>query len=183
MTIPRTASPSARSRCTALVMGLVAAALPLSSVAAQDAGPDALTEVYRDWTVRCATPDGGERRCWMTQVVNQTETGERILQIEIALSDDGPLLAFLTPFGLHLPSGLDIAIDEGTVRTLAFRTCLPRGCLIEERPDEEELSAMRRGQTMSVTMVAAQNENAVNMELSLSGFSAAYNRLSALRQS
>ncbi|WP_170135043.1 invasion associated locus B family protein [Acuticoccus kandeliae] len=143
-------------------------------------GPDALTEVYRDWTVRCATPEGGSRRCWMVQTLNRTGSGERILQFELALPSGAPTMLLLTPFGLLLPSGLTVAIDDAAPRILQFRTCVPQGCLIEQKLADTELASLRRGQKMSVAMVAAQNEAEVRLEVSLAGFSAAYTRLTAL---
>ncbi|RAH97278.1 hypothetical protein DLJ53_29165 [Acuticoccus sediminis] len=178
-TLTRNWTTAWRRAGRALVVTMVSLTL-FGGVTARAQSPDALTETYRDWTVRCSTTDGDERRCWMVQRLNRTGTEERILQVELAVSGDTSTMVFLLPFGILFSPGVKVAIDEEAARTLAFRTCYPSGCIVQESPTDAVLSAMRRGQAMTVGLVVAQNEAALNLSVSLAGFSAAYNRLSEL---
>ncbi|GAB5377407.1 MAG: invasion associated locus B family protein [Acuticoccus sp.] len=171
-------SVSRRQRlCAALVVALAVIRPPVASGATE---PDALTERYRDWTVQCATPDNGARRCWMMQTLTQEKSGQRILQVELTLAGGNPLMMLLTPLGLLLPEGAQLTIDDGAPRTVAFRTCLPRGCIAQETASEASLANLRRGQTLTVALTPLNGDAALTLGVSLAGFSAAYDRLAAL---
>ncbi|MBJ3775102.1 invasion associated locus B family protein [Acuticoccus sp. 2012] len=141
--------------------------------------PDALTEVYRDWTVRCAKQND-TRRCWMVQALSRGEAGERILQMEIALLDDDVTMVLLTPLGVLLSEGTAVKVDENAERTLSYRMCVPAGCIVETKPSTAEIAELQRGGKMSVRFVLAQNNAKLQLDISLAGFSAAYTRLTAL---
>ncbi|WMS44239.1 invasion associated locus B family protein [Acuticoccus sp. MNP-M23] len=143
--------------------------------------PDSLTETYGDWTVRCVTPEGGNQRCWMGQTLNKEGTQDIIMQLDLAVVNGENFFTVLAPFGLLLPSGGTFAVDGEPLLTLPFRTCLPRGCLMRHTLTDTELAALRRGARFGVTFRTASDDEAeVTLGVSLSGFSAAQNRLKAL---
>lgn len=174
--MPERSTSSRLRRIVAVLTFTLGLASPLSANA--EATPDALTERYRDWTVQCVTPEGDARRCFMAQVLAQDS--KRILQVEFTLAGGEPTMVILAPLGLLLTAGARLAIDDNPPRTLPFRTCLPTGCLVPDTPGETVLSSLRRGRSMAVTLVAAQNEEEIALTVSLAGFSAAYDRLIAL---
>lgn len=165
----------------AIVPLLAAAQLAVAAVASAGAQePNALSESYRDWTVRCQTGPEQGRRCWMVQTLVRQEGGERILQLEFAIRDGETSMVMLAPFGLLLAAGATLAIDGERIDTLAFRTCLPAGCVVDVEPGDALLSAMRAGKELTVDLRVAATEEPLALVLSLQGFTAAHNRLRAL---
>lgn len=154
-------------------VGLAGLASPLAAQM-----PTSLSETYEAWTVRCERVEE-TRRCWMIQSLARQE-GERVLQLEFAVVEGETTLAMVAPFGLLLGAGADFTIDGTAVETLGFRTCLPLGCIVRAEPDDALLAALRRGNMLTVGFEIAATGEPFALELSLSGFTAAHNRLRAL---
>jgi len=148
------------------------------SLPASAQSPNALSETYEDWTVRCERVDE-QRRCWMVQSL-QRQDGDRVLQLEFVIVDGETRLAMLAPFGLLLEAGAGLVVDGSALETLAFKTCLPVGCVVEKEPDDTLLGALRRGEVLTIGFQIAERGEPFRLELSLSGFTAAHNRLRAL---
>lgn len=170
-------------RCTSLgLLALLHLAVGLAATGApaRAQAPTALSETYSDWIVRCQTLNESERRCWMVQTLQQEQDGQRILQLEFVIRDGETFMALLAPFGLLLSEGVDLVIDDGFTETVPFRTCLPAGCLVEMEPSDALLGALRAGNVLNVRFTIAATEEPLRLEMSLSGFTAAHNRLRAL---
>ncbi|MBF9058610.1 hypothetical protein HKCCSP123_05385 [Rhodobacterales bacterium HKCCSP123] len=172
------------SRIGALGLGLASClGFAASPGSAQDTGPDALMETYGDWTVRCATDQSLEepqRVCFMQQqLAARGNDGQQrsVLTVFLALDQQTgtPLMTAVTPFGVDLAAGVDIAIDE-TIIELGYETCRPRGCFIREELPDDVIAAMRAGDeaTFVIQFVGGQT---VNAAVSLAGFSAGWQRL------
>ncbi len=153
-----------------------------------DDGPDTLVESYRDWVVRCSAAEGeganGTRQCEMAQEIRQRgEGGRRVLSMAVQRgTDDAAQMTLLGPFGVRLSEGLSLRIDDAEAPQvrIGFLTCVPDGCIAAAPLPPELAAALRGGSTLEAEMMALNGET-VRIGLSLMGFTAAWNRLGALR--
>lgn len=155
---------------------------------AQDEGPSALSETYRDWSVICQSQqatgaDGSaveQRVCEMTQQLSMTETGQRVIAAGIQRDGAGNgAVTFIAPFGLLLSAGLRIEVAGAEPQGMGFLTCLPDGCVARDVLTAETVVAMRAGESAVIRMTALSGED-LTPALSLAGFTAAWNRLGTL---
>jgi invasion protein IalB len=95
-------------------------------------------------------------------------------------SDAEALAIFNTPLGTLLPTGLGFRVDSAQPATLPFEWCVQEGCIVRLGLRAPEVAAMKRGRavTLTVTSIAEANQP-VELTLSLTGFTAAYDSLTA----
>ncbi|PKQ11322.1 MAG: hypothetical protein CVT70_14960 [Alphaproteobacteria bacterium HGW-Alphaproteobacteria-1] len=161
-----------------LPAGLLAA---LPALAQQAEGPDTLRETFRDWTVQCATPEGGARECEMSQTIRHNETGGTLLQFALRVADEDQVVGVLVaPFGLRLSQGVRVLAGETEIGGYGFDTCLASGCIVLAGFDEAALGLMRAVATGEVRAMARTGET-LAIPVSFMGFSAGLARLRALQ--
>ena len=179
----------ARRAAAGAALAALAHAAP---VAAQDAPPpSAFSETHGAWILRCvADAEDGDsaRRCAMEQrfIWRDPETGRESPLLTVTLTpapgEDGVATleaTVTTPFGLLFAPGLRLSADDAAPATLAFRFCLPDGCLAQARLAPETLWSFRAGVTLRIVADPASGDRPFHVEGSLDGFSAAYARLAA----
>jgi invasion protein IalB len=162
---------------------------PLQAQQATAEAPTSLTETYRDWVVRCATAPSVEgqtaspvRICEMTQELRQQDSGQRVLALSVIQSADDADTASLTlvsPFGLLLSAGIQIEVSEAALLDMAFRTCLPAGCIALSDLTADQIGTLAEGETATVILTDT-NGQTLRLDVSLAGFTAAWNRLKEL---
>jgi len=167
----------------ALVAFLALGALPVIGQQAGSAlpgGASTLQEGYEDWQVSCGTQEAGVH-CSMVQNQVDGQSRQRVLAVEIGKVDgDGASGLLLLPFGLALAQPVALQIDDGAPLTnLAFRTCLPAGCVVPIAFDGNVLAALRAGGALKIA-ATADGGNPANFSVSLKGFSKALDRVAAL---
>lgn len=160
--------------------GIVLSALAATGAAAQSGGAkDTLKATHGSWEVRCIT---GTETCAMSQV-GTTGDGKRAILITIqrvsgANTKDGkPIPAAMTvqtPLGVLIPYGLRLKIDGNQVVPLPLTRCIQAGCVSQAPMLGEAVNQMKKG-SKAVFGYFLQNETLVNV--SLSGFTAAYDAL------
>ncbi|HSH43506.1 MAG TPA: invasion associated locus B family protein [Arenicellales bacterium] len=176
------------SLCSAhrfILPALVAVLLGPPLAAAQDepqgaAGdaPDSEITRFEDWGVECRQPPSEEtKRCIMFQR-QVLEDGRTLLVLTVRKApDDRPPLAILQlPLGVLLEPGVSLSVDGGEPRELRYRLCDEGGCIVTFLLDEALQNAFRQGQNARVVVVTA-DQRRVNVDVSLSGFTAAFNAL------
>jgi len=165
-----------------LITGILMAAMMNMGQAQAVDGPTSLTETYKSWIVRCATPSAGKdqpsptRICEMAQELRQQKSGQLLLAMALQPDIHGASLTFIAPFGLLLSEGIKVAVDGNTVAQGGFRTCLPRGCVSTINLAQEVLDRFSAGAEATITMRGVKGRK-ITLTLSLSGFTAAWNRL------
>lgn len=172
---------------TAVLLGACAAVPALAQ--AQDApslpgGASSLQETFGDWRVACQIA-GSTKRCALSQQQAQ-QNGERVLTIELVPGPDSTVAGTLIlPFGLLLDAGVVLQVDEQkALAPVRFHTCIPAGCLVPLTLDAETTIALRSGETLNVAGKAADRQQQdIQLKISLSGLSAALDRLSILLES
>ncbi|MCO6177497.1 invasion associated locus B family protein [Ciceribacter sp. RN22] len=145
--------------------------------------PTNLSESYESWSVQCQQVGAGEQRqrlCQMSQELVQNQTRQRVLTFVLSFSKEGTIKGtVIAPFGLLLSEGLRVEMDGKEVARGAFRTCLPLGCISEVDLSQDAIKQLSVGAKASV-MTTANTGQPVRTDITLSGFSAAYRRLSEL---
>lgn len=145
---------------------------------------DVLKATHGDWEVRCIE---GTNTCAMSQIGN-TADGKRALLVTIQRvsglrgENGANIPAVMTvqiPLGILLPYGVRLKIDNDQVVPVLLSRCLPQGCVSQTRMLDEAVSKMKAGST-AVFGFFLENEVLVNV--SLRGFTKAYNSLSPIAQ-
>ncbi len=135
-------------------------------------------DTFGDWQIRCA-PDGNE--CFMYQLALDAQRNPvaevSILKLpEEAEADAG--VTVVTPLGTLLPQGVVMQIDGGEARQYPFAWCSQVGCFARFGLDEPGIAGMKRGNAGKITLVSVgKPEEPVTLDLSLTGFTAAYDAL------
>lgn len=157
----------------ATISGASAFAAPLPG------GASTLQETYQDWTVSCQSLKETSI-CVMRQDQSSTQTGQRVLTAELRNVEGKVEGVLLMPFGLDLAKGAALKIDEVAGPNLAFSTCLPQGCLAPVSFEAKQVAALKAGTNINVTTTALSPSQPVAFKVSLKGFGAALDRITAL---
>ncbi|MEL7462165.1 MAG: invasion associated locus B family protein [Pseudomonadota bacterium] len=150
---------------------------------------------FTDWSLTCVVSGTGNDPCRFIQVLNNGEGG-RVAQVSIVPLPPGQGVAAAaiveTPLGtllrvpqtaeqLQQPGGLRLQVDNGELRVFQFTFCGPDGCVAEIGMEQELVEAFKRGNTAKITIWSVDAPGQpVELELSLSGFTAGFNRVSEL---
>ena len=152
--------------------------------AAGDPAAQEMLEVVRgtfgDWEIRCA-PEGQD--CFMYQLA-EDETGNPVAEVSlIALPDEAEAAAgvtVVTPLGTLLPPGLQVQIDSSEPQQFPFAWCSQVGCFSRFPVDQGALDGMKRGSVAKLSLVpVAAPAQLVTLDVSLSGFTAAFENLTS----
>ena len=159
-----------------------APAAPRAPAAGPTASPaDAVRTTHGDWEVACA-PGNAKGSCAMAQIGNDA-TGTPVLEmvirklaepLEVNEQTAVAVLDVITPLGVVLTEGLTMKIDKGRDESAAFQICTEQGCLVREPVGDELIARFKRGRVAKISVFAA-NQGEVTSDLSLKGFTAAWN--------
>lgn len=140
-------------------------------------GASALSEKHGNWAVNCTLSEAG-KSCGFSQSGGNPQTGNALVAVDLeAPAPNRAEGMLLTAFGLRLDAGVQLAIDGQQLGgALPFLTCIASGCLVPLSFDEVALSSLKVGQKLQVTGVRVDGSQPVTIELSLAGFTAAYDR-------
>jgi invasion protein IalB len=121
---------------------------------------------FSDWELRCLRLESGADRCQMYQLLIDG-TGQAVAEVNF----------FAIPETL-LTADLRLAVDLGEIRRYPYSFCTTEGCVARLGFTPEEIAEFKRGVTGKVTIVPAlAPDQTVDLTMSLSGFTAAYNDL------
>jgi invasion protein IalB len=169
-------------RLAMLALFGLAAPVAAQEVTALPGGASSLTETHGAWMVSC-TINEGKKDCALSQAVGN-QSGQALVSLDLGIHDANRAEGmFLTAFGLRLDAGIQLGIDGNALNSaLPFFTCLANGCVVPVTLDEVALSALRVGEVLEVTGINVETGEAVTVPISLTGFTAAYNRTAELSQ-
>ncbi len=156
-------------------------AAPVPTPGADD--PDVTTERYKDWALSCRQGENSVRRCSMFQRLVVQDSNQVALNVAIGFleNDEGnrvPVAILTFPLGIYLPGGAELQVDETEPTRLQIERCFRRGCQSGMALDDKHLAQFRAGSTARVRIMQSR-EQAIDLDVSLSGFSAAFNALEA----
>lgn len=177
---------------------------PAEETAAEETAADAIdegevyiAEEFGDWDFSCVRTGTGNDPCRFTQTLENGEGG-RVAQVSVVpLPDGGAVTAAAvieTPLGtllrvprnaeeLSQPGGLRIQVDEGELRVFQYTFCNSGGCVAEIGMEQDFVDAFKRGAVATITIWSADAPGQpVQLPLSLTGFTAGYERVSQLAE-
>lgn len=139
---------------------------------------------HQDWTIRCIKAEEGVDPCELYQLLQDSD-GNSVAEMTLIPLENGDVSAGATlvaPLETDLTRGLSVSIDSGEVRGYPFSFCAPVGCVSRMGFTGPELSELKRGANATISLLpfGADPENPVNLDLSLSGFTAAFDEMSSL---
>ena len=142
---------------------------------AQTAAPTAAENQTSKWLKFCnEDPKSKKQLCAITQEL-KAETGQFLASISIRELEGAKrkaLVIAITP-GMLLRHGLTLQIDKGKQQKGTFSICFPNACFSDLAVDDNFVTQMKKGATISVTALNQQAQP-VRFDLSLSGFTASY---------
>lgn len=140
--------------------------------------PEITVTDHGEWEVGCLA---GTTNCEMQQVATDAQENPVLLVrlVKLPEGNEAPALAiFNTPLGTLLPPGLGFQIDSSPAASLPFEWCVQEGCIVRLGLRQPEVDALKRGNGVKLTVTSiADPEAPVELTLSLSGFTAAYDSL------
>lgn len=152
---------------------------PAEATAPQPGAEDALKATHGAWEVRCA----GEAQdvCYISQVLENDEGSPLIRVVVRAVPENSQAVGLMvaqTPLGVVLTRGLQMRVDAGEVTTAPYAYCVQNGCYAQIGLAPEGLERLKRGAAAQITVYAVQQpETAIETELSLIGFTAAFDEI------
>ncbi len=147
--------------------------------------PTYIKETYGDWQLKCFRSDGQEDLCQMYQLLRE-DAGNPVAEFSLFKLPDGAQAAagatIVVPLGTLLTQELRMAIDGGQAKSFAYSFCSAVGCFARIGLTAGDVDALKRGANASIQIVPAQApDQRVNIKVSLSGFTAAYDNVSTVQ--
>ena len=156
--------------------------LSVGTPAAPEIGQTYTAETHGDWEIRCLrVPEGEAEPCQMYQLLTDGQ-GAAVAEFNLFdLPDEGQVVAgatIVTPLDTLLTGQLRIQIGTREPLVYPFRFCQAVGCFVRVGLTEANLDDYRAGASATITIVPLQApDQTVNLEASLSGFTAAFEDL------
>ena len=142
---------------------------------------------HGDWAVQCLrVPEGQQEPCQMYQLLKD-ENGGNVAEVSIFRLENGGQVAaggtFVVPLETLLTEKLTVRVDSAQAKRYDYSFCTQVGCYARVGFTAEDVAAFRRGNAAEVAIVPAlAPDQRVIVTMSLSGFTAAYDEISALQQ-
>lgn len=186
---PAEAAPAEAAPATAEAPAADAAAATEAPAAAdaasgeQKPGSYYVKATHDDWTLRCINTDQPNDPCELYQLMKDSN-GNSVAEITMIPLKNGQVAAGATlvaPLETDLIEGLGFAIDSAKPRAYPFGFCAPVGCVSRLGFSAAELASLKKGNKGSVTLLpfGGDPKQPVVLNLSLKGFTAAFDELSA----
>lgn len=143
-------------------------------------------EIIGAWEMRCIRTEAEEDPCQMYQLLDDGQ-GAPVAEVSLfRLPEGGKAEAGATvvvPLETSLPQQLTIAVDGGKARRYPYAFCNPVGCYARLGLTPADITAFKRGNEAVITIVPAlAPDQEVKLTLSLTGFTASYNKVSVIEQ-
>lgn len=151
-----------------------------------DLGKPYTKEVIGSWEMRCIKSVAPDDPCQMYQLLDDGE-GAPVAEVSLfRLPDGGRAKAGATivvPLETSLQQQLTISVDGGKARRYPYAFCNPVGCYVRLGLTEDDINAFKRGNAAVITIVPAlAPDQQVKLNLSLTGFTASYDKVSVIEQ-
>ncbi|MFK7835835.1 MAG: invasion associated locus B family protein [Sulfitobacter sp.] len=151
-----------------------------------DLGKPYTKETIGAWEMRCIKTEAEEDPCQMYQLLDDGQ-GAPVAEISLfRLPGSGKAKAGATvvvPLETSLPQQLTISVDGGNARRYPYAFCNPVGCYARLGLTDADVNAFKRGNEAVITIIPAlAPDQQVKLSLSLSGFTASYDKVSVIEQ-
>lgn len=144
-------------------------------------GEQYIKEKSGDWELSCIKAQEGNDPCAMVQILNGPQ-GDPIAEITIGkLPEGGAAVAWanvIVPLETLLQAQLAISVDGAPRKLYNYHHCVPVGCVAQLGLTQGDIDAMKAGSKAVLSLVPARApDQIVNMDMSLSGFTSAFDGL------
>lgn len=166
-------------------MGSVAQTLQPKAPAPASEGPSAPPEAAgkdaeapkRTWMVNCTSVAGGFD-CRASQTLLAQNSRQRMLTLVVRTTPEAkkPVMMIQGPLGIYLPAGIVLQIGKEAAKVLPLQSCDQAGCLAEYAVTDAEITAMRGGDDLTITMRDLKKAP-VTLKVPGLGFAEAYAKL------
>lgn len=135
-------------------------------------------EKHGDWDIACIKTDQEKDPCSMLQILLDP-SGNPIAEYSLfRIAAGGQAVAaasVVVPLETLLPAQLTVAINGGTPKRYQYTFCNPIGCVAQLGITAEEIEAMKKGASATISLVPAPApDQKIDLTLSLKGFTAAF---------
>ena len=145
--------------------------------AAQPTAAQAAAPAQRpDWNIQCQNAASGSGfNCQMSRAVVLKQNRKLLLRVTVTLpaQTKKPALLVQTPFGLFLPAGVRLQIDEKKPQGMVLQTCNQNGCFASGPISKQMLTGMKKGKQLKAIFQNLQKKD-ITVALPLSGFAKHY---------
>ncbi len=145
--------------------------------------PVFLKATHGDWQVRCIKHAEDLNNCEMyQQLVDATGHGTAEINLFNLASSEGAAAGatILTPLETLLTPGLTIGVDDAEPKIYQFTYCTNAGCVARVGFTASEIEQFKKGNAGQLKIVpAAAPTRRIDLNISLTGFTAAYTETSA----
>lgn len=147
-------------------------------------GSTYIKETHGDWQISCVRTGLEADPCQMYQLMRDTE-GNSVAEINMfnLPAGSGQAVAgasIVTPLETLLTQQVTMRVDEAQAKRYPFTLCASIGCVARVGFTEAELNAFRRGKQATLVIVPAMlPDEQVQITMSLTGFTAAWNAIVA----
>ncbi len=134
--------------------------------------------VFQDWRKKCQFVKNKGDVCLIYQNLTIKESGKSLLNASFTYTGEEEKLvgSFRLPFGLLLPSGIAIQVDENKQVNFAVQTCLADGCYAYINIANDLLNELKNGEEAKVGFKTIEQKQ-LAVKLSLRGFAPAIESL------
>jgi len=149
-------------------------------------GEPYVREVSGDWELRCVrTSVPEEDPCQLYQLLEDAN-GNAVSEVTVFRLPEGGQMAagatIIVPLETLLTAQLTLAVDGENARRYPFSFCNPVGCYARLGLTQEEVDAFKRGAVAQVQIRPfTAPDQAVTVEMSLSGFTAGFDLVSIVQ--
>ena len=143
-------------------------------------------QTFGDWDLACIRTENETDPCSLFQVMTD-DTGNPIAEFSLFRIENGGQAkagaTVVVPLETLLTAQLVIAVDGGSGKRYNYSFCNPIGCVAQIGLTQADVDAFRRGNKATITIIPAPApEQKVEMDLSLSGFTAGYDAVDVVQQ-
>jgi invasion protein IalB len=148
-------------------------------------GSSYVKEAFNDWELRCVRVETGTEPCQLYQLLKDAQ-GTSVAEIGLfSLPEGGEAAAgatIIVPLETLLTAGLRLGVDEAQPKIYPFTFCSQVGCVARVGFTAAEVDAFRKGGKAVLTIVpAVAPDQTVALDVSLAGFTAGFEAVSASR--
>lgn len=148
----------------------------------EEIGSPYVGESFGDWQQRCVRTEDGNDPCQIYQLIADANGGSvaEITVFPIAGNAEIPAGAtIITPLETLLTEAVTLSVDGGQSKRYPFTFCTSQGCISRIGLTADEISAFRAGNAVQIRIVpAVAPDQEVRVDISLTGFTAAFDSLS-----
>lgn len=153
------------------------------SLGEEVAGQAYVKEKSGDWDIECVRNQAGQESCQLLQSLLGAENNQVASVRIFRLPEGGRAVAgavVAVPLETLLTAQLTILVDANPAKRYPFSVCDPLGCYARIGLTQEDIDTYKRGGGAIVSLVPfVAPDNRVDLNLSLSGFTAGYDSIGA----